>query len=54
MYPQEDGERSWIKERLVSINPSSYLYVYTMEASDVGLDGSVNTLKLVAMGMIQL
>lgn len=50
MYPQEDGERSWIKERLVSINPSSYLYVYTMEASDVGLDGSVNTLKLVDYG----
>lgn len=47
MFPQQDGERSWIKERLVSMDTSSYTYVYKMEASNVGLDGSVNTLKLV-------
>ncbi|EEF31986.1 conserved hypothetical protein [Ricinus communis] len=34
MFPQQDGES----------------YVYKMEASDVGLDGSVNTLKLVDYG----
>ncbi|KAK3230827.1 hypothetical protein Dsin_002708 [Dipteronia sinensis] len=50
MFPQQDGERSWIKERLVSMDTSSYTYVYKMEASNVGLDGSVNTLKLVDYG----
>ncbi|KAL5733100.1 hypothetical protein ACOSQ2_032792 [Xanthoceras sorbifolium] len=50
MFPQEDGERSWIKERLVSMDPSSHSYVYKMEASNVGLDGSVNTLKLIDYG----
>lgn len=47
MFPQEDGDRSWIKERLVSMDPLTHSYVYKMEASNVGLDGSVNTLKLV-------
>ncbi|MFS7961220.1 putative polyketide cyclase/dehydrase, START-like domain superfamily [Helianthus anomalus] len=46
MFPQEDGDRSWIKERLVSMDPLSRTYVYRMEASNVGLDGSVNSLKL--------
>ncbi|KAK3220001.1 hypothetical protein Dsin_013971 [Dipteronia sinensis] len=50
MFPQQDGERSWIKERLVSMDISSYTCVYKMEASNVGLDGSVNTLKLVDYG----
>ncbi|KAJ1426409.1 START-like domain superfamily [Sesbania bispinosa] len=50
MFPQEDGERTWIKERLVSLDSSSYSYVYRMEASNVGLDGSVNSLKLVDYG----
>ncbi|KAJ4828240.1 hypothetical protein Tsubulata_036307 [Turnera subulata] len=50
MFPQEDGERSWIKERLVSMDSTSYTYVYKMEASNVGLDGSVNTLRLVDYG----
>ncbi|KAL5099089.1 hypothetical protein RYX36_003416, partial [Vicia faba] len=50
MFPQQDGERSWIKERLVSKESSSYSYVYRMEASNVGLDGSVNSLKLVDYG----
>ncbi|XP_071934537.1 lachrymatory-factor synthase-like [Coffea arabica] len=50
MFPQEDGDRSWIKERLLAINPSSYSYVYQMEASNVGLDGSINSLKLVEYG----
>ncbi|KAJ0046919.1 hypothetical protein Pint_06432 [Pistacia integerrima] len=50
MFPQDDGERSWIKERLVSMDTSSHSYVYKMEASNVGLDGSVNSLKLVDYG----
>lgn len=50
MFPQQDGERSWIKERLVSMDSASHSYVYRMEASNVGLDGSVNTLKLVDYG----
>ncbi|KAA8539637.1 hypothetical protein F0562_026329 [Nyssa sinensis] len=50
MYPQQDGDRSWIKERLVSMEPSSHRYVYRMEASNVGLDGSVNSLKLLDYG----
>ncbi|AES99519.1 putative polyketide cyclase/dehydrase, START-like domain-containing protein [Medicago truncatula] len=50
MFPQQDGERSWIKERLISKDFSSHSYVYRMEASNVGLDGSVNTLKLVDYG----
>ncbi|KAI9389585.1 hypothetical protein POPTR_008G063900v4 [Populus trichocarpa] len=47
MFPQQDGDRSWIKERLVSLDSTSHNYVYKMEASNVGLDGSINTLKLV-------
>nr|XP_012568549.1 uncharacterized protein LOC101491193 [Cicer arietinum] len=50
MFPQQDGERSWIKERLISLDSSSYSYVYKMEASNVGLDGSLNSLKLVDYG----
>lgn len=50
MFPQQDGERSWIKERLVSLDSSSHSYEYKMEASNVGLDGSVNSLKLVDYG----
>ncbi|KAK7320624.1 hypothetical protein VNO77_30270 [Canavalia gladiata] len=50
MFPQQDGERSWIKERLVSLDSSSHSYVYRMEASNVGLDGSENSLKLVDYG----
>lgn len=50
MFPQQDGERSWIKERLVSLDSSSHSYVYRMEASNVGLDGSVNSIKLVDYG----
>lgn len=50
MFPQQDGERSWIKERLVSMDSSSRFYAHRMEASNVGLDGSVNSLKLVDYG----
>jgi carbon monoxide dehydrogenase subunit G len=50
MFPQQDGERSWVKEKLVSMDSSSRSYVYRMEASNVGLDGSVNSLKLVDYG----
>ncbi|XP_060170414.1 uncharacterized protein LOC132601334 [Lycium barbarum] len=46
MFPQNDGDRSWIKERLVSMDTSSHSYVYKMEASNVGLDGSTNSLTL--------
>ncbi|KAF3947614.1 hypothetical protein CMV_026277 [Castanea mollissima] len=45
-----DGERSWIKERLVFMDSSSHGYVYRMEASNIGLDGSLNSLKLVDYG----
>lgn len=50
MFPQQDGDRSWIKERLVSMDPTSYSYVYRMEASNVGLDGLINSLKLMDYG----
>ncbi|KAM6598716.1 hypothetical protein CsatA_018325 [Cannabis sativa] len=55
MFPQEDGERSWIKERLVSMDMDMDTplcsYVYRMEATNiVGLDGSVNRLKVVDYG----
>ncbi|KAF8022016.1 hypothetical protein BT93_G2218 [Corymbia citriodora subsp. variegata] len=50
MFPQPDGERSWIKEILVSMDPHSHTYVYRMEASNVGLDGSVNKLMLIDYG----
>ena len=36
-----------IKERLVSMDSTSHNDVYRMEAIDVGLDGSINTLNLV-------
>ncbi|KAJ6726959.1 LACHRYMATORY-FACTOR SYNTHASE [Salix purpurea] len=36
-----------IKERLVSMDSTSHNYVYRMEASNVGLDGLINTLNLV-------
>ncbi|KAL8257493.1 hypothetical protein R6Q59_029534 [Mikania micrantha] len=51
MFPQEDGNRSWIKEQLVSMDPLSHSYVYRMVANNVGLDGSVNSLKLVDYGV---
>ncbi|WRX11743.1 Polyketide cyclase/dehydrase - like 3 [Theobroma cacao] len=50
MFPQQDGERSWIKERLAAMDPTLHSYVYKMEASNVGLDGSVNSLKLIDYG----
>lgn len=50
MFPQQDGERSWIRERLVSRDSSSHTYVYIMEASNVGLDGSINSIKLLDYG----
>ena len=46
MFPQQDGERSWIKERLVAMDTTSH----KMEASKVGLDGYVNSLKLIDYG----
>nr|GMD00468.1 Polyketide cyclase/dehydrase [Ipomoea batatas] len=46
MFPQEDGERSWIKEKLVFMDAESHSYSYRMEASNVGLDGSVNLVKV--------
>lgn len=50
MFPHGDGERSWIKERLISMDSSLHSYVCKMEASNVGLDGSINSLKLVDYG----
>ncbi|XP_020243702.1 uncharacterized protein LOC109821958 [Asparagus officinalis] len=50
MFPRDDGGRSWIKEGLVLMDPASFRYVYRMEASNVGLDGSVNSLALVDYG----
>lgn len=50
MFPQPDGERSWIEERLVSMDLVSHTYVYKMEASNVGLDGSTNSLRLIDYG----
>ncbi|KAH6757253.1 hypothetical protein C2S52_006825 [Perilla frutescens var. hirtella] len=50
MFPQKDEDRSWIKERLVLMDPSSHSYIYQMEASNVGLDGSSNSLKLTDYG----
>ncbi|KAL2548732.1 Polyketide cyclase/dehydrase and lipid transport superfamily protein [Forsythia ovata] len=50
MFPQNDGDRSWIKERLVLMDASSHSYIYRMVASNVGLDGSLNSLKLVDYG----
>ncbi|KAK7842981.1 lachrymatory-factor synthase [Quercus suber] len=50
MFPQQDGERSWNKERLVCMDSSSHSYVYRMEASNIGLDRSLNSLKLVDYG----
>ncbi|MED6136764.1 hypothetical protein PIB30_058911 [Stylosanthes scabra] len=47
MFPQQDGDRSWIKETLVSMDSSAHSYVYRMEACNVGLDGSINSLRLV-------
>ncbi|KAL5983255.1 hypothetical protein ACLOJK_017339 [Asimina triloba] len=50
MFPQDDGDRSWIKEKLLYMDPSSFSYIYQMEASNVGLDGSVNSLRLFDYG----
>ncbi|GKV53604.1 hypothetical protein SLEP1_g60123 [Rubroshorea leprosula] len=50
MFPHQDGERSWIKVRLVSMDSSSHSYVYKMESSNMGLDGSMNSLKLADYG----
>lgn len=50
MFPQKDGDRSWIKERLVSMDPAAYSYIYQMEASNVGLDRSSNSLRLIYYG----
>lgn len=50
MFPQKDEDRSWIKERLVFMDPLSHSYIYQMEASNVGLDGSSNSLNLIDNG----
>ncbi|KAM0953413.1 putative polyketide cyclase/dehydrase, START-like domain superfamily [Dioscorea sansibarensis] len=50
MFPQDDGDRSWIKERLLLMDTASFNYIYRMEASNVGLDGSVNSLQLIDFG----
>lgn len=50
MFPQDDGDRSWMKEKLVSMDCSAHSYSYKMEATNVGLDGCVNTLKLADYG----
>lgn len=50
MFPSDDGDRSWLKERLILMDSPSYSYVYKMESSNVGLDGSMNTLRLVDYG----
>ncbi|XWS65890.1 hypothetical protein CRYUN_Cryun05aG0152600 [Craigia yunnanensis] len=39
MFPQQDGEWSWIKESLVAMDTTSQSYVYQKEAINVGLDG---------------
>ncbi|KAM7262849.1 hypothetical protein ACFE04_000532 [Oxalis oulophora] len=50
MFPQTDGERSWIKERLICIDNNWLSYTYKLEASNVGLDGSTNSLRLTDYG----
>lgn len=50
MLTQSDGERSWIKERLVSMDPVSQVRYKRWEASSVGLDGSASSLRLVDYG----
>ncbi|XP_071686990.1 lachrymatory-factor synthase-like [Rutidosis leptorrhynchoides] len=50
MFPHDDGDRSWIKERLVSMDPLLHKFSYKMEATNVGLDGSLNSLKLIDYG----
>ncbi|KAG8380787.1 hypothetical protein BUALT_Bualt06G0052300 [Buddleja alternifolia] len=50
MFPLKDGDRSWIKERLLHLDLSSHTYVYRMESSNIGLDGSLNSLKLIDYG----
>ncbi|GLT43775.1 hypothetical protein SLA2020_177060 [Shorea laevis] len=51
MFLQQGEERSWIKERLVSMDSSSHSYVYKMEANNVGSNGSMNSLKLADYGV---
>ncbi|KAL4188434.1 hypothetical protein AMTRI_Chr08g202350 [Amborella trichopoda] len=50
IFPTEDGEKSWVKERMISLDKASFSYVYRMEASNFGLDGSMNSIKLVDYG----
>ncbi|KAF6174936.1 hypothetical protein GIB67_026424 [Kingdonia uniflora] len=46
VFPQDDGDGSWIKKRLIFMDPSLFSYAYEMVLSNVGLDASVNSLKL--------
>ncbi|GLJ41879.1 hypothetical protein SUGI_0867190 [Cryptomeria japonica] len=50
MFPQIDGNKSWIKEKLSQIDPKNYTYTYTMESSNVGLEGYTNTIQLLNFG----
>ncbi|XP_051121827.1 uncharacterized protein LOC127245143 [Andrographis paniculata] len=50
MFPQKDRGMSWIKERLILIDPLLHTYTFQMEESNIGLDGSLNSLKLIDYG----
>eukprot|EP01018_Ginkgo_biloba_P008854 Gb_20236 [translate_table: standard] len=46
MFPQPNGDKSWIRERLLVMDSDNYSYTYTMESGNVGLEGYINTIQL--------
>ncbi|KAH9324685.1 hypothetical protein KI387_004863, partial [Taxus chinensis] len=50
MFPQPDGSKSWIKEKLSQMDPRNHTYTYIMESSNVGLEGYTNTIQLLKFG----
>ncbi|MCO5585982.1 hypothetical protein L7F22_039919 [Adiantum nelumboides] len=50
MFPHPSGEKSWIQERLLLMDPLHYKYAYCMEDGNVGLSGYINTVQFSDFG----
>lgn len=49
-FPRPDADKSWAKEKLVSMDEKNYSFSYAMLESNFGLEGYVNHTKLQDLG----
>lgn len=50
MFPRLGGEKSWIREKLLLMDPIDCKYAYSMEDGNIGLSGYVNTVQFFDFG----